>query len=111
MMVTIAKRLLFDARRRKKLELAYEQALMSLPETVHISPEERCMFIEALTTIDEALSSLSSRARQAFLMSQLDGISNKEIAASLGVSMGAVSKYMTQGFTAVYLARKSLDVG
>ncbi|MCJ2080520.1 sigma-70 family RNA polymerase sigma factor [Methylobacterium sp. J-090] len=105
MMTTIAKRIIFDARRRKTLQNAYEDALLAIPEAVDASPEERLIIMQALQKVDQVLASLSLRARTAFLMSQIDGMSNKEIARELNVSLGAVSKYMTQGFSAVYLAK------
>lgn len=105
MMTTIAKRIIFDARRRKKLQIAYEDALSALPEALDVSPEERLILVQALQRIDAVLAKLSPRARTAFLMSQIDGMSNKDIAKELNVSLSAVSKYMTQGFSAVYLAR------
>lgn len=105
MMTTIAKRIIFDARRRKTLQNAYEDALLTIPEAVDASPEERLIILQALQKVDQVLASLSLRARTAFLMSQIDGMSNKEIAQELNVSLGAVSKYMTQGFSAVYVAR------
>lgn len=105
MMTTIAKRIIFDARRRKKLQNAYEDALMAIPEAVDVSPEDRLIIIQALQKIDLVLAKLSPRARAAFLMSQIDGMANKDIARELNVSLSAVSKYMTQGFSAVYLAK------
>ncbi|MCP1547327.1 MULTISPECIES: sigma-70 family RNA polymerase sigma factor [Methylorubrum] len=105
MMTTIAKRIIFDARRRKKLQNAYEDALMAIPEAVDVSPEDRLIIIQALQKIDLVLAKLSPRARSAFLMSQIDGMANKDIARELNVSLSAVSKYMTQGFSAVYLAK------
>jgi RNA polymerase sigma-70 factor (ECF subfamily) len=104
-MTTIAKRIIFDARRRKTLQNAYEEALLTIPEAVDASPEERLIILQALQKVDDVLANLSVRARTAFLMSQIDGMSNKEIAQHLNVSLGAVSKYMTQGFSAVYVAR------
>ncbi len=105
MMTTIAKRIIFDARRRKKLQNAYEEALLAIPEAMDVSPEERLILVQALQKVDVVLSRLTPRARAAFLMSQIDGMSNKEIAQELNVSLSAVSKYMTQGFSAVYLTR------
>jgi len=105
MMTTIAKRIIFEARRRKKLQNAYEDALLTIPEALDVSPEERLIIVQALQMIDAVLAKLSPRARTAFLMSQIDGRSNKDIAQELNVSLSAVSKYMTQGFAAVYLTR------
>ncbi|WP_245517489.1 MULTISPECIES: sigma-70 family RNA polymerase sigma factor [Methylobacteriaceae] len=105
MMTTIAKRIIFEARRRKKLQISYEDALSAIPEAMDVSPEDRLILVQALQKIDMVLATLSPRARAAFLMSQIDGMSNKEIAQELNVSLSAVSKYMTQGFSAVYLAK------
>ncbi|WFT81532.1 sigma-70 family RNA polymerase sigma factor [Methylobacterium sp. CB376] len=105
MMTTIAKRIIFEARRRKRLQIAYEDALAAMPEALDVSPEERLILVQALQKIDAVLAKLSPRARTAFLLSQIDGMSNREIAKELNVSMSAVSKCMTQGFSAVYSAR------
>jgi len=52
------------------------------------------LLIEALVRIDAMLDGLSAKARSAFLLSRLDGLSYREIAKQLGVSLSSVEKYM-----------------
>ena len=55
------------------------------------------MLLEALERLSRALDTLSVKARSAFLMSQLDGLTYAQIAAQLGVSASMVRQYMAQG--------------
>lgn len=60
--------------------------------------------MEALLTIDQALDGLSTKARQAFLFSQLDGMTYADIAVQLDVSASMVRKYIAKALTNCYLA-------
>lgn len=93
-LVTIARGLLIDHFRRQDLERAWLAELASLPEAVQPSAEERAILLETLLEIDRMLDGLGVKAKQAFLLSQLDGLSYAEIAAELGVSVSSVKKYM-----------------
>lgn len=104
MLTTLAKRVLYENWRRRDLEKAYLTALASKPEFHHPSPEEQQLLIEALLTIDQALDGLSTKARQAFLFSQLDGMTYAEIAVQLDVSASMVRKYIAKALTNCYLA-------
>lgn len=101
---TVARRLIYDRYRRQRLEQAYLERLALLPEEVAPSPEEKLLLLEALTTIDRALSELPLVVKQAFLYSQLDGLSYVEIARRLGVSERTVSRYMTQALRQCWLS-------
>jgi RNA polymerase sigma-70 factor (ECF subfamily) len=102
MMTTIARRLIHDARRRDDLRRSYESELMALPEALEISAEDRLILIQALQALDAMLSTLSHKARTAFLRSQIEGVSYAEIADELGVSVSMVRKYVAQGLRAAY---------
>ncbi|MCU1789085.1 sigma-70 family RNA polymerase sigma factor [Pectobacterium polaris] len=104
MLTTLAKRVLYENWRRRDLEKAYLTALASKPEFHHPSPEEQQILIEALFTIDQALDGLSTKARKAFLFSQLDGMTYAEIAEQLDVSASMVRKYIAKALTNCYLA-------
>jgi RNA polymerase sigma-70 factor (ECF subfamily) len=67
-----------------------------MPEASAPSPETRAVLFEALCELDALLDRLSPRARSAFLLAQLDGLTYREIAARLGVSERMVKKYMAQ---------------
>jgi RNA polymerase sigma factor (sigma-70 family) len=90
----IAKSLLIDLYRRRTIETAYLDALALLPEEYTLSTEERAIVLETLLHIDAMLDTLPPRVREAFLLSQLDGLTYSEIATRLSISVGSVRKYM-----------------
>ena len=95
-LATIASRLVANHCRREALEKAYLDALMLLPEATHPSPETLSILVESLHMVDRLLNQLSVKARSAFLMAHLDGLSYAEIAAELNVSSHSVKKYLSQ---------------
>lgn len=104
MLTTISNRILYEMSRRRSLEKAYLEALAAEPERTYPSVEEQYLLIEALITLDKVLDELPSKIRQAFLYSQLDGMTYAQIAEKLGVSASMVRQYMTKALTQCYLA-------
>ena len=90
----IARGLVADFFRHKDIERAYLDALAALPEAHAPSPETRAIVLEALVAIDNMLDGLKPAVRQAFLLSQLDGLTYEQIAQQLGVTKRTVSNYM-----------------
>lgn len=82
--------------RRQDIERAWLETLARQPEPLAPSPEDRLLVLEALYRVDAMLDRLSARARSAFLLSQLDGLTYGQIAGQLGVSERMVKKYMAQ---------------
>ena len=101
-LATIANSLLVNRWRRLAVERAYAEALATQPEHLELSPKERYLLIETLTEIDELLHGLSPRIREIFLLSQLDGLTYKQIAAQLGLSVNQVQKSMLKAFSRCY---------
>lgn len=93
---TIANGLLVNHWRRLALERAYLAALAVCEPGLEVSPEERALTLEALLQVDRMLDALAPKAREAFLMSQLDGMTYAAIAVQLQVSERMVKKYMAQ---------------
>lgn len=93
---TVAKGLLVDLFRRRSLELAYVQALALVPEAEQPSLEAQALLLEALHEIDRMLDGLGKRIKQAFLLSQFDGLTYPQIAEHLGVSLRTVNTYMAK---------------
>ncbi|WAH61189.1 RNA polymerase subunit sigma [Pseudomonas silvicola] len=87
---TIGKRLIFARWRRNDIERAYLESLAALPEACAPSPQEHWLVMEALMEIERLLDGLSSKARAAFLYSQVDGLTYARIAEELGVSVTRV---------------------
>lgn len=96
MLITIARRITWRLWRRRELEQAWLEVLRLQPEAAEPSAEERVQALQSLQRLDTALDGLSSKARMAFLYSQLDGMTHVEIAARLKVSPTMVRKYIVQ---------------
>jgi len=96
----IAKGLMIDSWRRQEVERAYLETIAHLPEQHVPSPETRWLILEALYRIEAMLRDLPEKTRQAFLMSQIDGLSYQQIADALGVSLISVKRYMRDAFLA-----------
>lgn len=90
----IARGLVADFFRHKDIERAYLDALAALPQAHAPSLEARAIVLEALVAIDTMLDGLKPAVRQAFLLSQLDGLTYEQIAQQLGVTKRTVSNYM-----------------
>ncbi len=93
---TVARGLLINHWRRRQIEQAYLDALASQPESYAPSPESHALVVETLLQVDAMLARLPEKVRRAFLLSQLQGMTYRAIAAELGVSERMVKKYMAQ---------------
>lgn len=112
-LATIAKRLLFSHWRRRELETAYLEALAQRPDDCAPSPEDRAVLLETLEHIAHALDGLPLKARQTFVLSQIDGLGYHAIAERLGISHSTVRRHMAEGFRriALALARQEAGIG
>lgn len=97
-LTTVARRLLINHVKRQSLEQAYLDVLSSLPEPETISTESRLIILETLHEIDAMLDGLGAKVREAFLLSQLDGLTYAQIAAQLNVTDRTVKRYMAAAF-------------
>jgi RNA polymerase sigma-70 factor (ECF subfamily) len=80
--------------------------LAALPEARMPSPEDRKLVLEALCAIDRALDTLPAKAREAFLLAQLEGMKYEDIAARLGVTTRTVGNYMVRAVQACFFAQE-----
>lgn len=97
-LTTVARNLLINHVQRLSLEQAWMDAMAQLPEPMAPSPEQQLLILEALHQIDAMLNGLPPKVREAFLLSQLDGLSYAQVAQQLGVSDRTVKRYMAQAF-------------
>lgn len=103
-LLTIAKRLLIDKSRRKKLEYAYlEQLKLSsqMADTVP-SSEQLLVAVQTLELIAQVLDKLADKPKQAFLLRHIHCLTQAEIAEQMGVSVTMVRKYLVQGLMACH---------
>lgn len=106
-LTTIAKGIVTDHWRRKDLEQAWLETLSLLPEETVPSPEIKLMLFETLVEIDQILETLKPNVRKAFLWSQLEGYSCRQIAEELGVSLSTAERYVAKSLRRCYDLRFS----
>lgn len=96
-LTTIARGLVIDLYRRRSVEQAYLDVLMSRPEVHAPSAETRAVILESLLAIDRMLDGLGQRTRQIFLAVQLDGLTYEKAAERFDVSVTTVRKHLAKG--------------
>jgi len=102
---TIARGLVIDHWRREELQRAYLEALAHLPEAEVPSVETRELLLELLERIAQMLDGLKPKVRRAFLLAQCEGLTHKEIAEQMGVSLRSVERYVADALYHCYLLR------
>lgn len=101
MLVTIAQGLAANLYRRRAIEQAYLDTLALQPQPTATSPEQRAIVLEALVEIDRLLGELPLPVRQAFLLSQIEGMKQADIAVELGVSLPTARRYIARAVVQV----------
>lgn len=92
LLTTVAKGILINWYQRKSIERAYSEALSSRPEYDEISPEQKISAIESLCLINQLLNQMPERQQQVFIWSQLEGLTQQEIANRLNISTRTVMR-------------------
>lgn len=93
-LTVIAGGLVKDHWRRHALEQAWLEELAARPQALAPSPEERALVLETLGQIARLLDGLPTLTREAFLLSQLDGLTYPQIAQHQGITVNRVQKAM-----------------
>ncbi|MGE8659020.1 MAG: sigma-70 family RNA polymerase sigma factor [Achromobacter sp.] len=96
LLTTVAQGVLSNFMRRRKIEDAYLATLAALPEQTAPSPETRAILIETLVELDRRLDALPAPVVKAFLLSQLDGMRQADIAAELKLSLATVQRHIAR---------------
>ncbi|MFJ3486898.1 sigma-70 family RNA polymerase sigma factor [Pseudomonas sp. NPDC090202] len=108
---TVAKGLYVDQWRRRQMEQAWAESMAALAPQLVPDSEYQASVLEALCRVDAMLRKLSARARRAFLLAQIHGLTYAEIAEDIGVSERMVKKYMAQAmFECLALELELADV-
>lgn len=101
LLMTIAQGLAANLYRKRCVEQAYLDALALMPEAVAQSPEHRAIVLQTLVEVDRLLALLPLPVRQAFLLSQIDGMRQADIAAELGLSVPTVRRHIARAVVQV----------
>ncbi|HYQ49780.1 MAG TPA: sigma factor-like helix-turn-helix DNA-binding protein, partial [Pseudomonas sp.] len=90
--------------RRQELERAYLEALAQVPENVAPSEEQKAIIFETLLELDRLLDGLSPLVKRVFLLAQVDGMGQTEIARELDISLATVKRYLNKAALRCYFA-------
>ena len=102
---TFARGLVMEHWRRVELQRAFVEALAQLPEAEVPSAETRELLLELLERIACLLDGLRPKVRTAFLLAQCEGLSHKQIAEQMGISLRSVERYVADALYHCYLLR------
>nr|WP_174506425.1 sigma-70 family RNA polymerase sigma factor [Acinetobacter sp. Marseille-Q1620] len=91
-LTTVARGVLVNWYQRREIEKAYLETLQIHAGRYEITPEQKLQAIESLCLISQLLNQLSDRQRQTFIWSQLEGLTQQQIAERLGVSTRTVMR-------------------
>lgn len=99
---TLAKNLLFNLLKRKKLnervmELLYHQSTVNSEP----APDQELLYKQYYQSAIEAINRLPEQKRRIFLLRTQEGLSLGEIAAEMGISVSAVKKHLYAAFDTV----------
>lgn len=108
-------RLVIDASRRNKLRS--HEDLHALPEDEHPAAPAASQPDEALDSAQRArallttIENLPPRCREAFVLHKIDGLTQPEVAARMGISLNMVERHIMRGMDACRACRERLDSG
>lgn len=100
---TTARNLLTDRiRRGRVIHIDYTQDLDSLNVLVdELSPEQRLSARQELAKLTEALDRLPARTREVIWLRRVEGLSQKDAAARLGMQEMTLAGYLSKGLRAL----------
>lgn len=102
---TIAQGLVIDHWRRAEIEHAYLQTIAHLPEAETPGAEAQALILELLEAIARMLEGLKPKVRRAFLLAQCEGLTYKQIAEQMGISLRSVERYVADALYHCYVLR------
>ncbi|WP_323155444.1 sigma-70 family RNA polymerase sigma factor [Pseudomonas alvandae] len=102
---TVAQGLVIDHWRREEIERAYLETIAHLPEAQTPSAEAQALILELLEGISRMLEGLKPKVRRAFLLAQCEGMTYKQIAEQMGISLRSVERYVADALYHCYVLR------
>ncbi|GAA5236664.1 sigma-70 family RNA polymerase sigma factor [Verticiella sediminum] len=102
-LTTTATRLLVDDSRRRRIEQVFLASWSALHGSdVHPSTELVAQACQSIALLDAWLAGTSRKARAAFLMVRVEGLTSAEAGIRLGISPGRVRQYVAEVLTHCY---------
>lgn len=99
---TLAKNLLFNLLKRKKISQRVMQSLSDESiKNAGPAPDQEYLYKQYYETAIHAINQLTEQKRRIFLLRTQEGMSLAEIAAEMGISVSAVKKHLYAAFDSV----------
>ena len=92
----IAKNSLLNKIKKKINEKVYLDYLLSRPEDLSNSVEKNINYLELNTEIERLIKNIPEKRRNIFLLSRQEGLTYKEIAAKLNISVNTVNTQISK---------------
>ena len=94
LLLTIAKGMVSNFYRHQKIEESYLEFIASLPEEYAPDPETQVILLDAIIELDRRLDGLELMVKQAFFLTQLEGLTQAQTAEHLNISIATVQRYI-----------------
>lgn len=94
LLLTIAKGMVSNFYRHQRIEDRYLEFIASLPDEYMPDPETQVILLDAIVELDRRLNGLEAIVKQAFLLTQLEGLTQKQTAKQLNISLATVQRYI-----------------
>jgi len=105
---TIAKNHLFNIQRKKINEKAYRNYIVEhLVQTPNL--ENEMIYADLKESIDKIIDELPAQRKKVFVMGNLDGLSNKEVASALNLSVRTIEVHKSLALQALKKAFKLIS--
>lgn len=91
---TALKHKVLNAYRSQKLHQRYADHILTRPVDNDQTPQQMLQVKELAIKVEAATRRLPEKSRQVFLLSRVERLSNKEIAAQLNISVSTVEKHI-----------------
>lgn len=88
---------------------AQQDVVESLPAPIACEPEAAAMSSQAVSALLAAIGALPLRCREAFILHKFDGLSQADVARTMGISVTMVERHIKLGVQACRACQDRLD--
>lgn len=98
---TISKNLIYNMLAKKATQTAYHQYQICFLESSHRQLEDLQNYYELTSIVQQVANTMSHKRKQVFVMSRFQGMTNKEIADHLEISLSTVENHINKALKTV----------
>lgn len=98
---TVAKNYIYNLLSKRVSETAYKRYYLSATSNQVSSTEETCQFHDLKNTIEQMVNEMPEKRKRVFTMSRFQGLTNREIARQLNLSLSTVENHINKSLKAL----------